>query len=208
MAVTPGDLTRTVADLLALPLNTVKNYDRKLMEAGLRSKKGHGRGSATMTPEDAVSLLIGAACVGFEITKIASAVQSVRALPWPEDDKADLSSNTHDPELQSLSKFLKRDASELRAFGRAMDSIMSYLVESGDQNTVFSFQITTAAGVPLVATILISGSPFEEGKVQRLHFLQLQGLGKKMLAPALRVISEVNWEVTLAVANLLSSRAT
>jgi hypothetical protein len=203
MAVTPGDLTRTVAELLALPPNTVKNYDRKLMEAGLRSKKGHGRGSAMMTPPDAVSLLIGAACVGCEINKIASVVKMARNLPWPEFT----SIKTDDPELQSLCKFLKRGASAFKAFGPAMDAIMSHLVETGDEETVFSFQITTAAGAPLFATILVSGGPFAQGKVQKLHFAKFQGLGKKMHTPALQVRCEVNWEVTLAVANLLASRA-
>ena len=53
MPLTPADLAGVVAEALGLPLTTVKNYDRKLMEAGLRTKKGHGRGSALMGPKDA-----------------------------------------------------------------------------------------------------------------------------------------------------------
>jgi hypothetical protein len=202
MAVTPGDLTHMVAELLAIPLNTVKNYDRKLMEAGLRSKKGHGRGSAIMTPSDAVSLLIGAACVGCEINKIASAVKVARALPF---EGADTNRKVADPDLLLLSKVLNREASKLAAFGPAMDAVMSHLVATGDENTVFSFQITIVAGAPAVATILISGKPFGKGK--ELHFVQVRGLAGKLLGPSLMVRSEVNWEVTMGIANLLASRA-
>jgi hypothetical protein len=205
MAITPGDLTHTVAKLLALPLNTVKNYDRKLMEAGMRSKKGHGRGSATMTPADAVSLLIGAACVGCEINKIASAVKSARNLPWSADQLVPKASAPMTSALQSLCKFLKREPSEFRAFGPAMDAIMAHLVEMGDEDTGFSFEITTAAGTPVAATIMVSGEPFARKQVQELHFWHGRGF-KKILSPALLVKSEVNWEVTEAVANLLASR--
>ena len=57
MPLTPADLVAIVAADLGLPVTTVRNYDRKLMEAGLRTKKGHGRGSALMGPKDAAVLL-------------------------------------------------------------------------------------------------------------------------------------------------------
>jgi hypothetical protein len=71
-----------------------------------------------------------------------------------------------------------------------------------------SLIVAPAPGEPLVATILVSGKLFNKGKVQKLHFAQVKGLGKKMLAPSLQVRSEVNWEVTLGVANLLARRTT
>src|SRR6476660_797028 len=58
MPITPQDLVSTVATLLDMPVNTVKNYDRQLMEAGLRTKKGHGRGSAIMTMRDDAMLVM------------------------------------------------------------------------------------------------------------------------------------------------------
>jgi len=80
MPITPQDLVSTVATLLDMPVNTVKNYDRKLMEAGLRTKKGHGRGSAIMSPRDAAMLLVAIAS-NDEITRAAEGTSKTRELP-------------------------------------------------------------------------------------------------------------------------------
>jgi hypothetical protein len=61
MALTPQGLVETVALHLGVPESRVKNYDRQLMEAGLRTKKGRGRGSAIMTMKDAAMLIIAIA---------------------------------------------------------------------------------------------------------------------------------------------------
>lgn len=54
---TPGQLVRVVADVLGIPEATMVVYDRRLVAEGLRSKAGHGRGSAQVTVRDAAHLL-------------------------------------------------------------------------------------------------------------------------------------------------------
>jgi hypothetical protein len=53
----PGDLVRTVAEVLGMPSASVAWYDRMLQEAGLRSKSGRGSGAARLTARDAANLL-------------------------------------------------------------------------------------------------------------------------------------------------------
>ena len=48
---TPGELVRCVAGVLGLPANTLVVQDRALADAGLRSKAGHGRGSAQLNAQ-------------------------------------------------------------------------------------------------------------------------------------------------------------
>ncbi|HVT26637.1 MAG TPA: hypothetical protein VHE81_01335 [Lacipirellulaceae bacterium] len=54
---TPGELVKAVAEVLGMPEMNVIYYDRKLVEAGLRSKHGRGRGAAHVTSRDAAHLL-------------------------------------------------------------------------------------------------------------------------------------------------------
>jgi DNA-binding Xre family transcriptional regulator len=54
---TPGELVKTVAQVLGLPEATVVVHDRNLVVAGLRSKAGRGRGSAHVNARDAAHLL-------------------------------------------------------------------------------------------------------------------------------------------------------
>src|SRR4051794_23436602 len=86
MPITPQDLVAATAELLNLPVNTVKNYDRQLMEAGLRTKKGHGRGSAIMTFRDAAMLLVAIAASD-EIGRTAEFTSMARKLPIVRDDE-------------------------------------------------------------------------------------------------------------------------
>ena len=55
---TPGQLVRTMSEVLGISTATVGQYDRQLAEAGLRSVSGRGSGAAKMTPADAANLLI------------------------------------------------------------------------------------------------------------------------------------------------------
>jgi hypothetical protein len=55
---TPGQLVKTAAMALGLPLPTVRQYDRLLSAAGLRSKGGRGNSAARVTALDAANLLI------------------------------------------------------------------------------------------------------------------------------------------------------
>ena len=53
----PGDLVRTLADVLGMSVASVTWHDRILHEANLRSKSGRGSGAARLTPRDAANLL-------------------------------------------------------------------------------------------------------------------------------------------------------
>ena len=53
----PRELVETMADALGIPATTLVVYDRSLLEAGLRSKHGRGRGAPVVTARDAAHLL-------------------------------------------------------------------------------------------------------------------------------------------------------
>jgi hypothetical protein len=55
---TPGELVRTIADALGIPVATVVQHDRNLAAAGLRTKGGRGPSAAHVTSQDAANLLI------------------------------------------------------------------------------------------------------------------------------------------------------
>jgi hypothetical protein len=57
----PGEMVRTVAEVLGVAEATVTVHDRNLVIAGLRKKGGRGRSAAKMTPLDTANLLIGVA---------------------------------------------------------------------------------------------------------------------------------------------------
>src|SRR5258708_29518275 len=100
-----------------MPVNTVKNYDRQLMEAGLRSKKGHGRGSAIMTPRDAGMLLVAIAS-SEEIGRSVECVSKARKLPL--DSRAD-------PSI--LCKLIGGARGDYATFGASIDAIMGHLAD-------------------------------------------------------------------------------
>lgn len=54
---TPGDLVRVLAGALGVPEATLVVHDRNLLGAGLRSKKGRGRGAPSVTARDLAHLL-------------------------------------------------------------------------------------------------------------------------------------------------------
>jgi hypothetical protein len=54
----PAQLVETVSAATGLPLATVRDMDRKLLEAKLRSKGGRGFNAPRMTPLDAARLLV------------------------------------------------------------------------------------------------------------------------------------------------------
>ena len=53
----PRELVELIAEAVGIPATTLTVYDRTLLEAGLRSKRGRGRGAAEVTPRDAAHLL-------------------------------------------------------------------------------------------------------------------------------------------------------
>lgn len=54
---TPGELVRALAGALGVPEATLVVHDRNLLAAGLRSKKGRGRGAPSVTARDLAHLL-------------------------------------------------------------------------------------------------------------------------------------------------------
>jgi hypothetical protein len=54
----PGELVRTFAEFLDIPVSTIVVHDRNLVTAGLRSKSGRGTSAARMTARDAAHLLV------------------------------------------------------------------------------------------------------------------------------------------------------
>jgi hypothetical protein len=49
---TPGELVRVLASVLGMPEATVVVHDRNLLNVGLRSKKGRGRGAPSITARE------------------------------------------------------------------------------------------------------------------------------------------------------------
>ena len=141
MSITPQDLVSTVASLLNMPVNTVKNYDRQLMEAGLRTKKGHGRGSAIMTPRDAGMLLMAIAS-SEEISRAVECVSKVRELP----------STVGDPSI--LCKVIGGSRGDYATFGVTVDAIMKHLAEN-DRDETAAFEVLIYSGEPFFATVAI-----------------------------------------------------
>jgi len=77
---TPGQMVRRVAEALRLPEPMVVMVDRKLSEAGLRTKSGRGKSAAKMTASDIANLLV--AVLGSSMMKNeVDAVAEYGALP-------------------------------------------------------------------------------------------------------------------------------
>ncbi len=77
---TPGEMVRRMAEALSLPEPMVVMVDRKLSEAGLRTKGGRGKSAAQMTASDIANLLI--AVIGSSMMKDETeAVAEYGALP-------------------------------------------------------------------------------------------------------------------------------
>jgi len=81
---TPGKLIAVIANALEIPERTVIVHDRKLSEAGLRSKKGRGPSAAQVTYQDAAYLII--AVVASELIR-----DSAQTVSWYRDLVSDAS---------------------------------------------------------------------------------------------------------------------
>ena len=82
MAATPGQLFERVADAFAMPLVQVKQMDRFLADAGLRTMTGgRGRNAPKVSSRDAAHLLIAAAA-SRNIKDAADMVRSFGNLPF------------------------------------------------------------------------------------------------------------------------------
>jgi hypothetical protein len=144
LGLTPADLSAVVAAVLGLPVNTVKNYDRRLMEAGLRTKKGHGRGSAIMGPEEA-ALLIAAVAASDDASQAPECVRKLYSLPFPGVT----------PETSFLGEIIGAEEKALNTFGKALVAIMKYLVARPDYTHEFGFEVSIHGGVPYAVDLQI-----------------------------------------------------
>jgi hypothetical protein len=144
MTLTPQGLVETVAYYLGLPESRVKNYDRKLMEAGLRTKKGHGRGSAIMTMNDAAMLLIAIASTD-QVNDAVTTATYVRDFPLHESADA-----------TPLLELINADTRGIKKFGPALCEVMNYLASNDDpKDTLLALRVTLAAEVPVWARIVL-----------------------------------------------------
>jgi len=145
MPITPQALVETVAMILGLAENRVKNYDRKLMEAGLRTKKGHGRGSAIMTMNDATILLLAIASTD-EINEAPTFAAYLRDFHLHEKFN----------DLTPLLNLIQGKARDFNRLGSAICAIMNYLANSDpDDDALIYLDVTLAAMVPVWASITL-----------------------------------------------------
>jgi hypothetical protein len=143
MTLTPQGLVETVAMYLGMPEGRVKNYDRRLMEAGLRTKKGHGRGSAIMTMNDAAMLLIAIASTD-EVNDAATTASHLRDFPLHESADA-----------SPLSELIGADARDVKKLGPAVCAVMNYLASSNSEDVFVSLKVTLAGTLPVWAQIIL-----------------------------------------------------
>ena len=80
---TSGELIEIVATALRLPPETLTVHRRLLRDAGLLSKKGHGKAAARMTSYDAAAMVLAAAGSPF----VKDSVETVRAFGSLETDR-------------------------------------------------------------------------------------------------------------------------
>jgi hypothetical protein len=138
-----------------MPESRVKNYDRRLMEAGLRTKKGRGRGSAIMTMKDAAILLIAIASTD----KVNDAATTAEHLwNFPLHESADLA---------PLNKFIRAEDRDLKKFGPAVCTIMNSMAASEPatklplssvdalEDAIIGFETILSSSIPTWARIIL-----------------------------------------------------
>ena len=117
-APTASIASRTPATLWLerLPVSTVRNVDRQLMEAGLRTKKGRGRGSALMSPSDAATLLIALAASD-QLSSVQACVSQTRSLPIFRSPDRGLRTVTHENDFNALVALIGSKQDNFVTFG-------------------------------------------------------------------------------------------
>jgi len=199
MSITPAELAATVAVALGIPTNSVKNYDRKLMEAGLRTKKGHGRGSAIMGAEDAAVLLAAISSCD-EIGRAPDCVRKLYRTPYAgvtgNNPKSEFA------ELAVLCEIVGATENDVDTFGKALVAILRHLVSKPDPKHYFSFEVSIACGAPYAVDLIIAMPK----KIKRIEFYRA-GDAAKTIAGGLRVKREVMGSALVWVAEIIAGRA-
>jgi hypothetical protein len=189
MSLTPADLVAIVAEALSLPLTTVKNYDRKLMEAGLRTKKGHGRGSALMGPKD-VAVLLAAIASSDEIARVSESVRWLYEMPYtPPPDKSDyggfpvqvLPGGAVRTKLSFLSDLIGVDEKAIDTFGTALVAMMEHLVSTPSRKYYFALEVLIGQGMglPYSAGLIVQ---WPKKPSNRVNFFQSVAFRKSIRA--------------------------
>ncbi|MDR6302572.1 hypothetical protein GGQ85_000248 [Nitrobacter vulgaris] len=198
MAITPAELVGTVAVALGIPYGTVKNYDRRLMEAGLRTKKGHGRGSALMGPEDAAILLAAIASCD-EIGRAADCVRTLYELPFA-GRSSDHPRNKFE-DLPFLCNAIGRKDKEVNTFGKALVAVIQHLTEKADTRHYFGFEVSIAGGDPYAADLIITTPK----KTRRIEFYRA-GTIQSTFDAFLRIKRVIIGSALEIIANALAER--
>jgi hypothetical protein len=200
MPLTPRDLVDLVASTLQLPVSMVRNFDRKLMESGLRSKHGRGRSSAIMTPADAAWILLALTSCD-ELSRVAKSVVEVSALPYWAD--ADLDSVRQKNDAHKFAEIVGKQNS-LPTFGAAVCALVEFLAANPRGERQFGFAVESAGGRPLQAIISVWWGD-EYLSVRFRH----AGLGPTYWdhSSALQVERRISWEALFVIAAKIGSAA-
>lgn len=181
MSLTPQGLIEVVAQHLQMTESRVKNYDRKLMEAGLRTKKGHGRGSAVMTMKDAAMLLIAIASTD-EINDAATTAKHLWDFPLHE---------SADP--SPLLDAIEADASEIKKFGSTVCAMMNYLAGVTSDADLGVFKVTLVATIPVWARIILNKRKILEFDYRKKAYVAVVGglqIERTVIGPALHAVAK------------------
>src|SRR4051812_27759836 len=92
----PGELVRTLADVLGIGASTVAQQDRLLAQANIRRKSGRGRSAALMTAKDAASLLVAVVAPPIIGPQVRETVETFHAF---SDLKAHLTEELYDSDV-------------------------------------------------------------------------------------------------------------
>jgi hypothetical protein len=202
MALTPQALVEIVARDLQLPISTVRNSDRRLMEAGLRTKKGHGRGSAIMTPVDAATLLIALAASD-EISRVADCGIRARELPiWGAAGEGSVStdlkgSRAKDKTVIQLARIMGCKSAALTTFGSTIDAVMRYLAQNPVQEYLFKFSVDSERGSPLTAELNVTHATSDDLSIVEF----CKETADRFMTDALRVTRSVPGKVLSHIAS-------
>jgi hypothetical protein len=196
MAMTPNSLVGLTARLLGLPVSTVRNVDRQLMEAGLRTKKGRGRGSALMSPSDAATLLIALAASD-QLSSVQACVSQTRSLPIFRSPDRGLRTVTHEDDFNALVALIGSKQDNLVTFGSAIDAVMEFLARNPNHQNTFEFNVDSVGGSPLTAELFVAREDVED---RRTIIFRDRGSAKIYLSGSLRVVRFVSGGVMARIA--------
>jgi hypothetical protein len=121
---TPGKLVGAVADAFDVSESEVTQYDRRLLEAGLRTKGGRGPSAPDVTPDDAARLII-AVLLRMPLAQTADTVKGWWHLPMVRDVQDET----------AVPSGIRKAADDWTEFGPALTAIIADCV-SGEMESL------------------------------------------------------------------------